>query len=33
MDLLENGKCAVDGVALLPAGFRHLLAGVVEAVL
>ena len=33
LNLLENGKCAVDGVSLLPAGFCHLLARVVEAVL
>ena len=33
MDLLEDGEGAVDGVALLPAGFGHFLAGVVEAVL
>lgn len=33
LNLLENGQCAVDGVSLLPTGFRHLLARVVEAVL
>ena len=33
LNLLENGQCAVDGVSLLPAGFRHLLARVVETVL
>ena len=33
LNLLENGQCAVDCVALLPTRFRHLLARVVEAVL